>query len=88
MTAPDSLDRRRAIAAHLNKIPTSCPADTHEWAETGRMAIEDDYGTITFSPQPDTSSGVYCALAAAVHKHGCCWCGKFRTGLEVSDGRA
>ena len=88
MSAHDSLDRRRAIAAYLNKIPTSCPADIHEWAETGQTATEDDCGDITFSPIPDTSRGAVCAMEAAVHKHGCCWCGRFQAGREVSDGRA
>jgi hypothetical protein len=79
-------DSRRAIAAQLNKIPTACPADLFEWAETGLQVVSDEYGEITSSPDPDTSSGAWCALAAP-YEGGCCYCGKFRTGLEVS-GRA
>lgn len=87
MTAHDSLDRRRAIAHHLYKIPTACPADVHEWAETGySLEWGGDLEDVRV-PHPNTSSGVFCAMEAVTHKHGCCWCGKFRAGLEVSDGR-
>ncbi len=76
-------EERQQIAVLLNQIPTACPADMHEWVLTGHQLIENDYGDIAFSPDPDTASGAFCALAAAVHKHGACYCGKFRTGLEV-----
>ncbi|WP_330253049.1 hypothetical protein OG874_00090 [Nocardia sp. NBC_00565] len=80
---------RQQIAVLLNKIPTACPADMHEWVLTGHQLIEDDRGDIVFSPDPDTASGAFCALAAAVHEPGRCYCGKFRTaGRELTDGRA
>lgn len=83
----DSIERRHALAAHLARIPASCPIDLHGWAEEGySVEIDDDYEDVTV-PHPNTSSGAQCAMNAAVHKHGCCYCGKFRTGLEVTDGR-
>lgn len=82
----DSIERRKALAAHLARIPASCPADLHGWVQKGYRVTDGVYEEVTV-PHPDTASGAQCATEAVVHKHGCCWCGKFRTtGRELTDG--
>ncbi|WP_029931045.1 hypothetical protein [Nocardia otitidiscaviarum] len=81
-------EQREALADTLTRVPTSCPAAVQTWVERGFHDDVSAEGEDFRNPVPDTSSGAACALEAAGHKHGCCWCGKFRTGLEVTDGRA
>jgi hypothetical protein len=76
-------ERRDAIATVLQRIPSTCPADLHDWIVSGHTLIEDDCGVMAAHPVPPTSGGAQCALDAVVHRHGCCWCGKFRTGREM-----
>lgn len=87
MASPDSIERRKALAEHLARIPASCPADLHGWMENGYVLVMEDDGSAWGDPTPDVHSGAQCAMDAAVHKHGCCWCGKFRSvGRELTDG--
>ncbi|WP_306365496.1 hypothetical protein [Nocardia sp. CC227C] len=81
-------EQREALAQTLSKIPTVCPAVMHGWVTQGFRDDVTADGEDFRNPVPDTSSGAVCAVEAAEHKHGCCWCGKFRAGLEVTDGRA
>ena len=93
MSTPDSLDRRRAIGAHLasltedqrwgladslDKVPAACWADLCNWAI---FAAEIDEDEDPADYLPDTSGGAGCVREAI--KDGSCYCGKFRTGLEV-----
>lgn len=76
--------QRRAVAEIVSQIPASCPADVYDWLRLGYSVEADDrYDDLTV-PYPDTSSGARCAMNAAVHEHGVCWCGKFQTGREVT----
>jgi hypothetical protein len=75
-------DQRWRIAERLDKVPSACWADLCNWAvfypEPEEDEDPDDY-------TPDTNGGARCAMDAV--RDGICYCGKFRTGLEVSDGR-
>jgi hypothetical protein len=87
MTTPELSQRqRRTVAAQLDAIPSSCPAELHDWINKGFVTTEDEFGALVRDPVPDTSAGAACAMGAAVHKHGCCWCGKHLAGRELTDG--
>ncbi|UGT71869.1 hypothetical protein LTT66_18020 [Nocardia gipuzkoensis] len=75
-------DQRWEIARRLDKIPTACWADLCIWAVFAPAPEEGD------EPEdfvPNTAAGARCAMDAS--RDGGCYCGKFRTGLAVSDGR-
>lgn len=85
----EALFVRADIACDLHNLPASCPADLHGWVQRGYVVTEDEFGNEHRSAVPDTASGVACAMEAATHKHGCCWCGRWRSaGRELTDGRA
>lgn len=85
MPLRDSRDRD-ALSELLSQIPASCTADIYDWVHKGYSLKPTDVEDVQV-PYPDTSSGARCAMDAAVHKHGCCWCGKFRAvGRELTDG--
>lgn len=80
-------DQRWQVADRLDEIPSACWADLVSWALKGTAEVEVGCtGEVVDSPIPDTTSGAWCAMNAT-HEGGCCYCGKFRTGLEVTDGR-
>lgn len=83
-----SEEQRWEITNHLGEIPTACWADLVDWALKGHVEEEDDFGEITKDPNPDVSGGAYCALSDDLMRVGSCYCGKFRSGLEVTDGRS
>jgi hypothetical protein len=75
--------QRWEIAERLDKIPAACWADLCNWAVFAAEVDEDD------DPDdyvPSTTGGVGCAMDAI--RNGTCYCGKFRTGLEVCRGEA
>lgn len=79
--------QRWTVADRVNEVPTSCWADLVDWALRGWSEVEiEETGDVTRSPDPIVNGGGWCALQAP--RDGGCWCGKFRTGLEVTDGRA
>lgn len=77
-----SEDQRWKIADRLDAIPSACWADLCNWAV---FAAEIDEDEDPENYMPDTTSGARCAMDAA--RDGVCYCGKFRSGLEVTDGR-
>lgn len=89
MTHRDPAEERRWQIAHaMNELPASCWADLATWAAFGFTLAENDFGDMEPNYFPSSSGGGTCALEATAHPHGCCYCGKFRAGLEVTDGRS
>ncbi|MFB8031332.1 hypothetical protein [Streptomyces sp. NPDC055990] len=79
-------ERRWEIAERLDEVPTACWSDLCNWAAFGLTVEEDEDGDPTPNFWPDTSGGAACAMSAAAI--GSCYCGKFRRGREVTDGRS
>lgn len=78
--------QRWAVADRVNEVPTSCWADLVDWVLRGWSEVEiGETGDVTRSPDPIVNGGGSCAMQAP--RDGGCYCGKFRTGLEVTDGR-
>ncbi|MBF6358138.1 hypothetical protein IU449_26945 [Nocardia higoensis] len=80
--------QRWEIAEQLDEIPTACWSDLVDWVFDGYSKTETDDGEIVHNPVPDVTGGAWCATAPDLMRSGCCYCGKFRAGVEVTDGRA
>lgn len=79
-----TLEQRKALWDEICRQPLACPAVTHDWVTTGQITTFDEFGDTVLSPVPPLDGGITCRTEASIHKHRCCWCGKFKP----SQGRA
>lgn len=80
-------DQRNELWDEICRQPLTCPAVTRDWVITGQITTCDEFDNPVRSPIPPLDSGTGCRTEASTHKHGCCWCGKFKTSHTTSQGQ-